>query len=381
MEILADKDITAAVESLSAFGLVRLFDGRGLRRDEIGNAEILLVRAVTRVDEALLKDTAIRFVGSATAGIDHVDTDYLNKVDIEFAYAAGCNARAVAEHVVSLIYLYAELRSQSPRDLSVGVIGYGHVGRALGAMLDQLGVDYVVNDPPLGDALTPIRAASLERVLDCDVVSLHVPLTETGQYPTLNLVDAARLLRMRPRTLLVNAARGGVVDESALCPRLDGDKSIFAAIDCWSNEPNIDPELLHGAWVATPHIAGHTLEARLCAMRILHAALNAYLVRSDAFPTILSEPLPTLKPVPDRGGLAPILSYVHPLADQTHRLRRLLALPAARRGAHFDDVRRRYGLRREFASYGVACDELAPDTVSELRTLGFACADPYSEEE
>ena len=381
MEILADKDITAAVESLSAFGSVRLFDGRGMRRDEIGNAEILLVRAVTRVDEPLLKGTAIRFVGSATAGIDHVDIDYLNEAGIEFAYAAGCNARAVAEHVVSLIYLYAESRSQSPRDLSVGVVGYGHVGRALGAMLDQLGVDYVVNDPPLGDELTANRSASLERALDCDVVSLHVPLTDTGKYPTLDLVNAARLGCMRPRTLLVNAARGGVVDESALRLRLDGDQSIFAAIDCWSNEPNIDPKLLRGAWMATPHIAGHTLEARLEAMRILHAALNVFLMRSDAFPSTVSERLPMLKPASNRGGLAPILSNVHPLADQTYRLRRLLALPATRRGAHFDDVRRRYGLRREFASYDIACDELAPDTVAELGTLGFTCVDPYFEEE
>ena len=381
MEILADKDIVAVEESFSALGSVRLFDGRSLRRHEIGDAEILLVRAITRVDEALLGDTAVRFVGSATAGIDHIDTEYLNHASIEFAYAAGSNARAVAEHVVICIYLYAELRDCSPRDLSIGIIGYGHVGRALGAMLDPLGVEYVVNDPPLAGELTAVHPVSLEQALGCDVVSLHVPLTPIGPYPTIDLVDAAGVQSLRPSALLINAARGGVVDESALCERLDRDAPVYAAIDCWLNEPNVDLDLLRQAWIATPHIAGHTLEARLEAARMLHAALNAFSARDEPFPATLADQPQTLEPEPDHTRLASLLSNVQPLAEQTRALRRMLGLPAARRGAHFDAVRRRYGLRREFAHFSVASDEFAPDTVAELRTLGFDSANAFTKGE
>ena len=377
MEILADKDIVQVKESFSALGSVRLFDGRSLRRNEIGDAEILLVRAITRVDDALLGNTAVRFVGSATAGIDHIDTDYLEDASIEFAYAAGSNARAVAEHVVTCIYMYAELRDCLPRDLSIGVIGYGNVGRALGAMLDQLGVEYAVNDPPSADELSAVSSVSLEQALGCDVVTVHVPFTRTGPYPTIDLIDAAGVQSLRPSALLINAARGGVVDESALCVRLDGDAPVYAAIDCWLNEPNVDLDLLRRAWIATPHIAGHTLEARVEAARMLHAALNVFFARSEVFPAALGHRPKTLEPAPGHTGLASLLSNVHPLADQTRALRRMLALPAARRGAHFDDVRRRYGLRREFAHFSVASDEFAPDTVAELRALGFDSANAF----
>ncbi len=377
MEILADKDITAVEESFTAFGSVRLFDGRRLSRDEVRDAEILLVRAITRVDETLLKGTPVRFVGTATAGIDHIDTDYLNGASIEFAAAPGSNARAVAEHVLTCIYLYAALRDQAPSDLDVGVIGYGHVGRALGAMLDQLGITYVVNDPPLADALTGVQCVELEQALACDVVSLHVPLTATGQYPTVDLVDAAAVRKLRPNALLINAARGGVVDEPTLRARLDGEAPVYAAIDCWLDEPDIDLELLRRAWIATPHIAGHSLEARVEATRMLHAAVNVFLRCSERFPANIDVRSETLDQPAAPAGLAVLLSKVHPLADHTRRLRRMLALPADRRAAHFDDARRRYGLRREFASVSVACGELAPDTVTALRTLGFHCENAF----
>jgi len=377
MHILADKDIPAVERSFSAFGPVRLFDGRRLRKSDIGEAEVLLVRAITRVDEALLEDSPIKFVGSVTAGVDHVDIDYLNDASIEFAFAAGTNSRAVAEYVVNCIYLYAHMRKRSPRDLTVGIIGYGNVGQVLGGILDRLGITYLVNDPPLASASATVRQVSLQCVLQSDVVSLHVPLTRNGDHPTKDLINASNAAILHPEALLINTSRGGVVNEAALCARFSNDTAIYAAIDCWIGEPNIDLDLLTRAWIATPHVAGHSLKARLAATRLLCAALNLFLKRdtvsSDATADGDGERLYL-----DSGkyGVVDVLSKAHPLVDQTQSLRQMLSLPKAHRGPYFDDLRRQYGFRREFSNINVESETLASDTVDELRTLGFRCEDP-----
>jgi erythronate-4-phosphate dehydrogenase len=372
VEILADREITAAAEAFSACGPVRLFDGRRLHRDDIGDAEVLLVRSVTRVDESLLAGTPVRFVGSATAGIDHVDTAFLARSSIEFAHAAGSNARAVAEYVATCLYTYAALRDIPPTKLTVGIVGFGNVGRSLARLLEKLGIEFGLNDPPLADGPGVISSVSLDDLLDCDVLTLHVPLTTAGKYRTVDLIDAGGLRRLRPDALLINTARGGVVNEGALCRRLDSGAPLRAAVDCWANEPAIDAALLRRAWVATPHVAGHSFEARLRATRMLHAALNAFRGRSDAFAPGLTGPTAGRRTPPGaRRGIVDLLNEVHPLAAQTARLRRMLALPAARRGPHFDDIRARFGLRREFSAFSVASGALAPDTVAQLDALGF----------
>ena len=372
MEILADREIAAVAEVFEAFGPVRLFDGRRLRQTDIGDAEILLVRSVTPIDHSLLAGTPVRFVGTATAGVDHVDAEFLTRASIEFAYAEGCNARAVAEHVATCLYTYAALRKVPLRELAVGIVGYGNVGRCLATLLKKLGIEFAISDPPLAEANGAVRTLSLEEIMDHDVVSLHVPLTSTGQHRTVNLIDENGINRLRHEALLINAARGGVVNEGALCRRLEAGAPLYAAVDCWSYEPDIDAALLRSAWVATPHIAGHSYEARLEATRMLHTALNVFCGMNEVFPSGLKAPAAGRKtPLSAVGGIAELLSEVHPLAGQSERLRRMLALPTARRGAHFDDVRARFGLRREFSSFIVASDGLAPDTVAELGALGF----------
>ncbi|MEE2982202.1 MAG: 4-phosphoerythronate dehydrogenase [Pseudomonadota bacterium] len=372
MEILADREITAAAEVFEAFGPVRLFDGRRLRQSDIGDAEILLVRSVTRIDHSLLAGTPVRFVGTATAGVDHVDAEFLTRRSIEFAHAEGCNARAVAEHVATCLYTFAALRRVPPRELAVGIIGYGNVGRCLATLLDRLGIDFAISDPPLAEVSSAIHSVSLKEIMDRDVVSLHVPLTNTGKHRTVDLIDANAINRLRHEALLINVARGGVVNEGALCRRLETGAPLYAAVDCWSNEPAIDAALLRSSWVATPHIAGHSVEARLKATRMLHTGLNVFCGANEVFPSGLEGPANGRKtPLSAVGGIAELLSKVHPLAGQSERLRRMLALPAARRGAHFDDIRARFGLRREFSSFIVASEGLAPDTVVELGALGF----------
>ena len=376
MELLIDREITGAREVFGAYGDVRLFDGRELGRAGIGRAEALLVRSVTRVNEALLGGSRVRFVGTATAGTDHLDIDWLRAAGITVADAAGCNAQAVAEHVMCCLYRYAARRGCDVCDLQLGIVGYGHVGRALAALATGIGVPWLANDPPLAAGSADVPHTELAALLDrSDVVSLHVPLEHAGPHATADLLGATELARLRPGGLLINAARGGVVDEAALVAAINGPRRLLAALDCWCGEPRVATATLAACWLASPHIAGHTREARANASLRLAAALGAWSGRDVRPPDLLAAtPAATLRT--GAGGVAGVLAQAHDLAAHTARMRALGAHHTDDgRAASFDADRRRFGLRREFTSHVVACAGCNPDTVAELDTLGFTCRD------
>ncbi len=374
MNILADQEINAVAEHFSALGELRLFEGRKLDAATLRDADVLLVRSVTKLSAELIQGSRLRFVGSATAGIDHIDTAALAAAGIHFSDAAGCNARPVAEHVITCLYLHAACLGCAPRELRVGIVGCGYVGRSLIALLDGLGIAHVDHDPPRAAREPGFHSAPLSEVLACEVLTLHVPLIKTGRWPTVNLLHVDAIAQLRPGTLVINAARGGVLDEVALSARLLGSDALIAAIDCWADEPRVDRTLLARCWLATPHLAGHSYEARLNATRTLWAALRQWRGEPLAAPPITLPTMVAARCLPAHGGIRALLASVYPLAAHDVRMRVALALDATRSGAHFDAIRRRYALRREFGAYSVACTGLAPDTVAELAALGFDCA-------
>lgn len=332
------------------------------------------MRSVSRLDAKLIAGSRLRFVGTATAGVDHIDLDALRSAGIAFSDAGGCNARPVAEHVVTCLYLHAARAGVVPRALKVGIVGCGHVGRSLVALLDALGIAHVDFDPPRAAREAGFSGATFDEVLACDVVTLHVPLIADGPWPTVRLLHAEALAALRPGTLVINAARGGILDEAALCARLQGTDALVAAIDCWVGEPRVEHTLLARSWLATPHLAGHSFEARLNATRALWTAVRAWRGEGQAPPPVTLPPLAVARSVPDHGGVAALLASVYPVAAHDIRMRVALGLDMTRAGAHFDEIRRRYALRREWSAYSVARADLAPDTVAELTALGFQCA-------
>lgn len=370
MKLLVDGDIVGADTAFAALGDVRLFRGRDLHAGLLADAEALIVRSVSRVDGELLRGSQVRYVGTTTAGTDHVDTAALAAAGIRFNAAPGCNARAVAEHVACCLAAYSRERGLALSALTVGIVGYGHVGRAVGTMLQHLGCRFVVNDPPLGANIAGVTTAPLADLLRCDVVTVHVPYTTSGAHPSANLLDAGALERLRPGALLINAARGGVINEAAFCART-AQGGLLGAIDCWRGEPSIAPDTLAAAWRASPHIAGHTLEARINAVRMQQVALAAWAgVPAPAAPPVA--PLPAVLAPKAADDLSAVLEMVHPLVAHTRRLRDLQNLPAAAIGAEFDRQRAQFGLRREFASHRIAHAGLSADTVALLRALDFA---------
>lgn len=376
MRIVADRNIARAAEAFAAFGEVELVEGRTLQRAALARAEILLVRSVTRVDAALLEGTPVRWVGTATAGLDHVDRAYLARAGIGFASAPSCNARPVAEYVLACLLLRCLELDRAPSALTLGIVGHGHAGSAVAALAGRFGVRCLLNDPPRA-ATAPAPYVALESALAADVVSLHVPLEEAGAHPTRNLLGARELGMMRPDALLVNAARGGVVDEAAWRAWIGAGRR--AVVDCWCGEPRVDPALLACAWLATPHVAGHTIDARERATAMLrerfaaeHGAAAPWSAAADAAPRWL-DLAPGAAEAPWQTAARAVLACCDPRA-QTAAFRASQAGPPEERSRAFDALRTRLGRRREFARHAVASVGSGSDTGRLLSELGFSLA-------
>ncbi len=258
---------------------VASFDASELTRDRLVDAEALIVRSVTRVDADLLQGTRVRFVGTATSGTDHIDLGYLNEAGIAFADAKGANAPSVAQYVFACLALHAEKVARAVEELTLGVVGFGHVGSLVGRMAADVGMRVLASDPPLEATGQTGPWASLREVLsESDVVTLHVPLETSGANPTVDLISSAELALMREGAGLINPSRGGVVNEPALCKVLvDSHSRIAAYLDVWIGEPNIDTELAHLCDIATPHIAGYSVESKQRAVHILRDAYKRYI--------------------------------------------------------------------------------------------------------
>ena len=367
MKLVADRVMVDAAAAFGDFGKLSLVDGRGLTPGDLADCDVLLVRSVTRVNQALLANSPVRFVGTATAGTDHIDLEYLAGRGIAFAAAPGCNARAVGEYVLACVLaLHA---GQTLDGLRCGIIGLGHAGSATARLLAAAGVSCVACDPPRAAEEGKAGFVALEAALDADIVSLHVPLLDDGPWPTRGLLGAAELARMRPGALLINAARGGVIDETALRHELTVGR-LRAVLDCWMDEPTIAPDLLAVAAVATPHIAGHAREARARGTLQLRDALVAHL---DCPPP---PPLPGHPPAPMlelRGeqGLTALRAAVRHCVDPLAQTALFRAETARHGAAVFDRLRARFGERREFLAQPVALPQGDPDTARLLQRFDF----------
>ena len=255
-----------------------------IRREHLTDCRCLIVRTVTRVDADLLNGTPVEFVGTATIGTDHIDLDYLAEADIGCSNAAGCNAEAASEYVISGLFALAQRKGFDPFKLKAGIVGFGNVGSRLHQKLDTLGIACLVCDPPLQEAGTSHQDfVDLDTILQkCNFVTLHVPLTRGGRHPTYHLLDAGRLKHLQQGCLLVNAARGEVVDNRALLELLNKRGDLLVFLDTWEHEPKLSLELLQRVDLATPHIAGYSVEGRLRGTQmVLDAACKHFKLKSS----------------------------------------------------------------------------------------------------
>lgn len=379
MQILADRIIANAKEAFSVFGEVTLFEGRDLNPSMLKRADVLLIRSVTKVDATFLASTPVKFVGTATAGMDHVDVDSLEQAKITFASAPGCNANAVAEFIATSVVTFCVRENLRAESTQVAIIGHGAVGSRVEHKLVSLGFGCLLTDPFKAQENNGNDYVSLDAALGADIVTLHAPLTTDGPYPTYRLIDAPQIDRMRNCRLLINAARGGIVNEVALMARVNSDPRFHAQLDCWENEPQINRDLIAQLFRASPHVAGHSIEARQNATSMLVGALLKW---CRAEPS-LSKPSQQYADVDNMGlgeggeiqdnfsALAHLLTQCCPINDINDAMLDLSRLSEGKAGAEFDRLRRQFAGRREFTAYQVPIEVSSRFAHNSLQELGF----------
>jgi erythronate-4-phosphate dehydrogenase len=320
------------------------------------------VRSVTQVNQSLLEGSSVRFVGSATAGTDHIDLHYLKKNNIQFAYAPGCNAEAVVQYALSV---FSRLKPQWLNS-KIGIIGCGNVGGRLYQKLIALGVDCRVYDPFLSPSQIP-DLVSFNEVLDCDIISLHTPLTTDGEFPTYHLFNKQVLNALKPNALLINAGRGAVIDNLALIERLKQSDGLQVALDVWESEPQINTELLDLVSLATPHIAGYSDEGKMRGTRMLYEALyTLYLKAEFKQPVNISIHDKKVFLESSEKTLNQLLLDCYMIDNDVQRMRQKLKQGDIGKG--FDELRKTYPQRREYSHFKVSADT---QLSRQLKILGY----------
>jgi len=376
MHILADENIPLVDEFFAGFGEIRRMPGRSINRAALENVDVLLVRSVTRVDREMLEGSAVRFVGTCTIGTDHLDLDYFEQAGIRWASAPGCNARGVVDYVLGSLLALSEVRGGALARRRFGVVGAGEVGGRLLEVLRGLGWDVRVCDPP-----RQVREAgdfvSLDEILaECDVISLHTPLTLGGDWPTFHLFDQARLSRLRPGTWLINASRGAVVDNAALRDLLLQRPDLEAVLDVWEGEPQVDVALAGLCRIATPHIAGYSLDGKLRGTAQIYAALCAARGVEPAIELAQLMPGPALTELAFASSadpaemLATLCRAVYDPRRDDADFRRSLPGDEAQRRAGFDLLRKQYPPRREIDGLKVRIGGHNPALATIVEALG-----------
>ncbi len=373
MNILADENMPLAKTLFSKFGTVRLIAGRKITPQDLVDVDALMIRSVTKVNAELLSQAnKLRFIGTATAGFDHVDTTLCQQRGITFTNAQGCNKISVGEYVLSCLLYLSEKYALPLKDLSLGVIGAGCTGSEVIKRATALGMKVYVCDPLLQETGLPQyqHYVPFSEVVKADILSFHVPLVKESPYPTYHMLDQETLATFKNIKFIINASRGEVIDDKALLDTMQNNLQLRLCKDVWEGEPNIAvPELIPYADIASMHIAGYAYEAKCRGTYMLYEWLCQQIKQT---------------PVPFANLLQPAMISditVTELNDDT--LRKLVRLVYDVRrdndnfrreyhgGESFDKLRKNYPIRRELSSLTV---HTKAEYMSLLQALGFSVA-------
>ena len=353
MLIVADENIPLLDAFFQGFGEIRRVPGRSIDRATVEQADVLLVRSVTNVNRALLTGTKVRFVGTCTIGTDHLDLDYFKQAGIQWSSAPGCNARGVVDYVLGSLQTLAEIEGADLGARTYGVVGAGEVGGRLVKVLKGLGWNVLVCDPPRQSAEGGDYVSLAQIIEQCDVISLHTPLTKSGNGSTWHLFDRERLNQLKPGTWLINASRGPVIDNAALRDVLTRRDDLQAVLDVWEGEPQVDVELADLCVLATPHIAGYSLDGKQRGTAQIYQALCDFLGHTPQVQLADLLPAPWLSKVELSADTDPAWALgmlcrgvYDPRRDDADFRRSLIGSVQEQKLA-FDGLRKHYPLRRE----------------------------------
>lgn len=378
MKIVCDSNMPYVAEAFGTLGEVYLQDGRLISAAEVAEAEVLITRSTTKVNAELLDGSRVRFYGSGVIGTDHIAIPWLEERGIVWSGAPGCNAESVANYVSAALLWLAGRAGFELRGKVLGVVGAGNVGRRVVRHAAALGMEVLVCDPPRKRDRGDIEAQSfveLEQIVEeADIVTLHVPLTREGEDATWHMLNRERMGRLKQGAVLVNAARGGIVDNQALLEALGG-RVAHAVLDCWEGEPDYCLELQRRVEIATPHIAGHSFEGKVNGTAIVYRKACEFFGVEPTFDFALPPPPVSELRVDVRGRssedvLREAVMRVCDIEGDSERFKGAGGGECERR-QEFDRQRGSYPMRREFASTRVWLEGGSGELRRQLADLGF----------
>ncbi len=388
LHIVVDDMVPFAREAFARLGAVTLLPGRAMTRDTLRDADALIVRSGLKVNAELLENSRVQFVGTTTTGVDHVDQRYLAERNIGFAAAFGCNANSVAEYVLTALLVTARAQNLALHGTTIGIIGVGRIGSRVARKALALGMIPILHDPPLARETGDPRYRPLAEALRADVLTLHVPLTLEGPDPTFHLIGKDELARMTSTAMLINTARGAVVDNHALLEALNRRTIGGAVMDVWEGEPAIHWHLLPRVALGTPHIAGHSFDAKVNGTVMVYQAFCRFLGIEPVW-TPPANLLPTTGGAPDAslpfqcdGSGKDFQTLAHDITTTLYdihgdhaRMMGLLALPESMRPEAFSQLRHDYPQRSELATSPISIRHVNEENMQKFNELGIQSSD------
>jgi len=382
LKIVADAHIwgvESAFPKLSGFDVdLNILESRDITRNALMHADILLTRSSTKANAALLQDTAVRFAATATVGDDHYDKPWLESNHIRWASAAGSSTGSVIEYMVTLLLeLHAKGVISIP-DARIGIIGVGRIGKEMQRICTTLGMQVMLNDPPRARNEGGEGFCSLDEILEqADLITLHTPLIREGEECTKQLLGENTLNRFKGCGI-INAARGGCIDNSALLTWLDTDASRFAALDCWEDEPSPSRPLIAHAQmaIATPHIAGHSLDGKAANTQYIYNALCEYLNIAPVWHTTEHLPPPAIPYTLTTEGdiwqkLHTASRYLYPLEIDSVSMKSWSNLSNSELPDAFTLYRRHYPVRRAWQQLPIHMPDIDTRTLQLAQAIGM----------
>lgn len=367
MKIVADSSIPYIQDYFGQAGDLILRPGRQIQAQDVKDAEILLVRSVTQVNENLLQDSKVKFVGSITAGADHLDTKWLTQAGIDWQVVKGFNAQPVADYVLSIVAAMQRRGLLASEGVKAAIIGVGCVGRLVLHYLKLLNIEVLVCDPLRAEQEADFLSTPIDEIQDVDFISLHVPLTKYGSYPTHHVIDQAFLQRQKQGCILVNASRGAVIDEQAL---KQFGKHLHWCLDVWEHEPHIDAQVLQQALIATPHIAGYSVQSKMRGIEMMYQIAHDKAYIAPQVPPSIAMPKQTLSFSGEAHQWQDIvLGVFNPvvLSALTH----MQLSPALVQAHTFDEMRHAFNYRYELAYTAVSDVHLSLSDARLLSDFGL----------
>lgn len=370
--VVADNKIPFLKGVLEPFAEVVYLPGEQITREDITGADALIIRTRTKCNSELLEGTQVKFIGTATIGIDHIDTEFCRNHNITWSNAPGCNASSVQQYVASALLRIAQESGFNLRNKTLGIVGVGNTGSGVEKFARIVGMNIILNDPPRARNENSRDFSDLDQVLiHSDIITLHVPLNVDGTDMTYHLFGAGTLAKMKRESWLINTSRGEVVETDALKESLGTERLKGAVLDVWEKEPELDIPLMHMAFLATPHIAGYSTDGK--------ANGTAAVVR--AFSHFFNVPLKEWYPADIPAPQEPVITI-----DCNGKSSEEIIRKAVFHSYNIlqDDVRLRfdparfelergdYPLRREFTAYAIKLNGGSPEVRKMLENLGFS---------